>query len=62
MAKITRTIEVPFEGCDKCRYLTLEERVVYADGYAYIELNRCRNENICINAVKTAEKGKEGQI
>ena len=58
MAKITRTIEVPFEGCDKCRYLTLEESVVYADGYAYVELNRCSNENICLNAVEIAEKGK----
>ena len=26
MAKITRTIEVPFEGCDRCRYLHLEEK------------------------------------
>lgn len=54
MAQITRTIEVPFEGCDRCRYLHLEEKVIYADGLPYVIFDRCGNENICVNAAEIA--------
>ena len=61
MAKIIREIEVPFEGCDRCRYLHLEEKVVYADGLPYVIFTRCANENICLEAVKISklEEGKQ---
>lgn len=59
MAQITRTITVPFKGCDRCRYLTISENVVYADGYAYVAFDRCEHENICLNAAKIAKDEEE---
>ena len=56
MAKITKTIEVPFLGCDRCRYTTM-----YSGNEPVMIFTRCANENICLEAVKISklEEGKQ---
>lgn len=61
MTKITKTIEVPFPGCDRCRYLTPEYTTMYSGKEPVMIFTRCANENICLEAVKISklEEGKQ---
>ena len=47
MTKITRTIDVPFTGCDRCRYLDPITTTLYAARGAYVIFTKCSNENLC---------------
>lgn len=51
-------IKIPFEYCDECIYLKIEQKPTIQDEKEVKWEYVCRNENVCVNAVKTWNKGK----
>lgn len=60
MPRITKTIDVPFPACDRCRYLNPEYTTMYSGTEPVMIFTRCANENICLEAVRIS-KLEEGE-
>ena len=44
-------IDAPMEGCNKCVQFDLTTEIIYEDGEVHTKVVRCRNAEICRNAI-----------
>ena len=56
-------IDAPMEGCNRCVLFDLTTDVFYtSDGEIYCKTVRCRNIEICRNAIKLYTESQEGHV
>lgn len=51
-------VNAPFENCIECIYLKIEQKPSIENENGIKWEYVCKNENVCVNAVKTWNKGK----
>lgn len=44
-------IDAPMEGCNRCTQFDLTTEIIYEDGDVHTKIVRCRNAEICRNAI-----------
>ena len=56
MPIVPMSISFLFEGCRECRFMELENEVVWSNNTAYEVFTRCTNEYLCKNAAELAAR------
>ena len=45
-------VDTPMEGCSKCKIFDLDTETIFAFGGVYSKVVKCRNADICRNAIE----------
>ena len=62
MAIIQANVGIPFDFCQNCEKLEIEETRLYSDGKVVHTTRTCRNNSICEAAVKLSRRHEGGWI